>query len=340
MVCGPARRALTSHVPPCDIATRVNLDVFYKVYEMSGASSAAGLSPDGRDRYIVERLRAAGSPLSGEALSAELGVSRVALWKRVASLRAWGYGIEATRKGYELVRDDGLAGWELEAPGPVLLFDTVGSTMDEARALAAAGAPSGATVLALGQRSGRGRAGGPWDSPAGGLYLSTALRSPLPPSHAGALSLEAAAATLRALEAAGAPGLSYSWPGELRRGGDKVGGVLVEAYGDVAAAEYYVVGVGLSVAPGLLAEGSAARRASVAAAVVRELVAWCAAPRLEPGRWDRLAPPTGRRMTVELWNGERRSLSPAGFDSRGDLIAKEGGPSLSIGEYRSRSMEG
>lgn len=306
---------------------------------MIGSSPEATLSPAERDRYIVERLRAAGEPLSGESLAAELGVSRVALWKRVASLRAWGYGIEASRRGYELVRDDGLAGWELEAPGPVVLFDTVESTMDEARALAEAGAPSGAMVLALGQRSGRGRAGGAWDSPAGGLYLSTALRSSLPPSHAGALFLEAAAATLHALEAAGAPGLSYSWPSELRRGGEKVGGILVEAYGDIASADYYVVGVGLSVAPGLLAEGSTARRTSVAAALVRELVAWCAAPSLELGRWDSLAPPAGSHMSVELWNGERRAFEPVGFDTRGDLTGADG-TRLSIGEYRSHSIEG
>jgi len=306
---------------------------------MTASSHAAALSPDERDRYIVERLRDAGGPLSGEALAGELGVSRVALWKRVASLRAWGYGIGSSRRGYELVSDDGLAGWELDAPGPVLLFDTVGSTMDEARALAEAGAPSGATALALGQRSGRARAGGAWDSPAGGLYLSTALRSALPPSHAGALALEAAAATLRALESAGAGGLSYSWPGEFRRGGEKVDGALVEAYGDVAAAEYYVVGVGLSVAPGLLAGGTAAKRASVASAIVRELVAWCAAPLLDPGRWDRLLPPPGRRMTVVLWNGERRAFEPVGFDRRGDLYGADG-TSLSMGEYRSHSVEG
>jgi len=173
------------------------------------------LSPDQRDRYIVERLRASAKPVSGELLAVELGMSRVALWKRVESLKAWGYGIAATRKGYALGVDDGLAGWELDAPGPVVLYSTVGSTMDEARAMAEAGAPSGATVLALAQSAGRSRSGGAWESPAGGLYLSFVVRSPLPPSHAGALSLEAAAATLGALKKAGATGLSYRWPSDV-----------------------------------------------------------------------------------------------------------------------------
>jgi len=299
--------------------------------------SKRALSPDQRDRYIVERLRAAPGPVSGELLAAELGMSRVALWKRVESLKAWGYGIEATRKGYALGVDDGLAGWELDAPGPVVLYSTVGSTMDEARAMAEAGAPSGATVLALGQSAGRGRSGGSWESPVGGLYLSFVVRSPLPPSHAGALSLEAAAATVAALEAAGAAGIGFRWPNDIVAGAcggapRKAGGVLVEAYGDIAEADFYVVGVGLNVPPGLLAAGG--RRAELAAAIVRAVVSWSARPVLDPARWLSLAPPAGTRLLATLWNGGTRAVEPAGFDERGDLVSMDGGRPLSIGECR------
>ncbi len=299
--------------------------------------SRRALSPDQRDRYIVERLKATDGSVSGELLAAELGMSRVALWKRVESLKAWGYGIWATRKGYALGVDDGLAGWELDAPGPVVLYSTVGSTMDEARAMAEAGAPSGATVLALSQSAGRGRSGGSWESPAGGLYLSFVVRSPLPQSHAGALSLEAAAATVAALEAAGVAGVGFRWPNDIIAGARegaprKAGGVLVEAYGDIAAADFYVVGVGLNVSPGLLAEG--VRRAELAAAIVRAVVLWSASPALDPARWLRLAPPGDTRLSVTLWNGETRIVEPAGFDERGDLVSASGGRGLSVGECR------
>jgi len=313
------------------------------------------LSSGERDRYIVERLRSAGGPVSGEALAAELGMSRVALWKRVESLKAWGYGIEASRKGYELVRDDGLAGWELGAPGPVLLFDTVGSTMDEAAAMARDGAPSGTTVLALAQTAGRGRQGGAWASPSGGLYLSVVLRSALPPSHAGALSLEAAAATIRALEEAGATGLSYRWPSDILWGAGKeseprkAGGILVEAHGDIAAADCYIVGIGLSVAPlemagrGAATDGRgavAARRAALAATIVRSIVAWSDAPSLAPARWDRLRPASDRALDLDVWNGTKRRIVPSGFDARGDLVPADGGPAVSIGECRHIYKEG
>lgn len=321
-----------------------------------------GLSPDERDHYIVERLGSSQAPVSGEVLAAELGMSRVALWKRMESLKAWGYGIEASRKGYELVSNDGLAGWELgspgqTAPGSVLLFDTVGSTMDEARTLAVNGAPSGATVLALGQTAGRGRNGGAWESPAGGLYLSVVIRSQLPPSHAGALILEAALNALEALMQAGASALEFSWPGSIvshtaghgaaKTNPRKVGGILVEAYGDIGRADFYIVGLGLNTAPrelvphgGASGGGAPARRSAFAAGIVRSLVAWAADPRLDPARWQSLVPGKGSIMTLELWNGSRRTLVPVGFNDRGDLVSSKGGPAVSIGECRRIHKEG
>ncbi len=316
-----------------------------------------GLSPDEHDRYIIERLVSSPEPVSGEVLATELGMSRVALWKRIESLKAWGYGIEASRKGYELVRNDGLAGWELDAPGPVLLFGTVGSTMDEARALAVSGAPSGATVLALGQTAGRGRNGGVWESPAGGLYLSILLRSHLPPSHAGALALEAALSALEALKLAGSTALEFSWPGSIvsRTNGHgsaksnphKVGGVLVELYGDIGKIDYYLVGLGLNTAPseltlpgGAANRDAPARRSTLAAGIVRSLVDWAANPRLDPARWQGLVPDRGSTLTLELWNGSHRTFVPAGFNDRGDLVSARGGPAVSIGEIRRIYKEG
>jgi len=312
---------------------------------MSGERS---LSPDERDRYIVERLRSADGLVSGEALAAELGVSRVALWKRVEALKAWGYGIEASRKGYVLARDDGLALWELEYPGPVALFGQVGSTMDEAAALARAGAPSGAMVLALGQSAGRGRGGEAWDSPSGGLYFSIILRSALPPSHAGALSLEAALILVEGLEAAGIQGAVFGWPNAIVHAGAKVAGILVETQGDLGAASAYIVGLGVKAAllepsrAAALPDGTApgdkgpsvpARRAGRAALVARGLVDWASAPLLDPERWTPLLPSAPLR--VGLWSGESVIMRPAGFSARGDILSDDGSLGLSMGECRS-----
>lgn len=319
--------------------------------------NSRGLSPDEHDHCIVKRLLASPGPLSGEVLAAELGMSRVALWKRMASLKAWGYGIEASRRGYKLVSNDGLAGWELDSQGPVLLFETVGSTMDEARALAFSGAPSGATVLALGQTAGRGRNGSEWESPAGGLYLSTVIRSPLPPSHAGAMSLEVALQALDVLRLAGVASLDFSWPGSLvscassngavKARTHKVGGILVEVHGDIGRADFYIVGFGLNTAPrelvapgGASGNGAPARRSALAATIVRSLVAWADDPRLDPARWQSLVPGRGGTLTLELWNGSHRAFVPTGFNDRGDLMSSKGGPAVSIGECRRMHKEG
>ncbi len=332
-------------VQECRCVNRINC---LQVYEMSAKRMRdEPLSPDERDRYIIERLRKATEPLSGELLSAELGISRVAFWKRVESLKAWGYGIEASRKGYRLVSDDGLAGWEIDAPGPVVLFDTIGSTMDEAHALAGGGAASGTTVLALGQSAGRGLGGRSWGSPSGGLYISVVLRSAVPPSLAGALSLEASAVTLAALAAAGATSPAFRWPNDIVMADGqehrprKVGGVLVEPRGDLGHADYYVVGIGLSVAPLEFAKSTeSARRAHLAAGIVSALVGWALEPSIDPARWAWLAPDSDRAVRILLWNGVERSLVARGFNDRGDLLPADGGQPVSIGECRAIAYEG
>src|SRR5712692_810856 len=54
--------------------------------------------------------------------------------------------------------------------------EVVGSTNDEAKPLARAGAPEGTLVWAGEQTAGRGRRGHTWASPPGNLYLSLILR--------------------------------------------------------------------------------------------------------------------------------------------------------------------
>ena len=59
---------------------------------------------------VLEALQASRDDfLSGESLSATLGVSRAAVWKAIKKLREEGYPIEAvTNKGYMLIVDSWL----------------------------------------------------------------------------------------------------------------------------------------------------------------------------------------------------------------------------------------
>ena len=55
---------------------------------------------------ILAALRAAGDRVSGQALSARLGISRVALWKRIERLKRFAYRIDGDHGGYRLVEED------------------------------------------------------------------------------------------------------------------------------------------------------------------------------------------------------------------------------------------
>lgn len=259
-------------------------------------------------------------------------MSRVALWKRIQALRTWGYGVESGPFGHRLAIDDGIAPWELDPPGELALVAKTASTMDEAWRQAAAGAPSGSLSLALEQESGRGRSGEAWLSPPGGLYFTVLIRGSLPGSYIGAVALEAGLALMAEL---GGTGLGYRWPGSIlttpaaqdRMGGPaaaEAGGILAEHRPLSPGERGYAVGVGLRAEAVASLGASRVRRAAVAVAIARRLSAWAAAPACDGGRWADLAPPPGRPVSAELWDGSMRRFVPAGFNHRGELIDAAG----------------
>lgn len=130
-------------------------------------------------------------------------------------------------------------------------YDTVGSTNDEAKTLARAGAAAGTIVWARQQTAGRGRRGHFWVSPPGNLYMSVVARPGGMPGHAGQLSFVAALAlgeALLELTAAQLP-LSYKWPNDVLLGGRKLAGILLESEtGARGAIEFVVIGIGVNLA--------------------------------------------------------------------------------------------
>jgi BirA family transcriptional regulator, biotin operon repressor / biotin---[acetyl-CoA-carboxylase] ligase len=128
-------------------------------------------------------------------------------------------------------------------------YDTVGSTNDEAKRLAHAGAEEGTLVWALEQTAGRGRRGRAWASPPGNLYASLILRPRCPVDQAAQLGFIAALAigdTLGSI-CGRLEGLSYKWPNDVLLRGRKIAGILLESeLGAGAAPEFVVVGVGIN----------------------------------------------------------------------------------------------
>lgn len=128
-------------------------------------------------------------------------------------------------------------------------YETIGSTNDEAKRLALAGAPQGTLVWALAQSAGRGRRGRPWQSPPGNLYASLLLRPLGLAAQAAQLGFVAALGLGDALEPLLPRGhdLRFKWPNDVLLDGGKLAGILLEsetAAGDRVA--FVVIGVGVN----------------------------------------------------------------------------------------------
>ncbi|MGQ9903742.1 MAG: biotin--[acetyl-CoA-carboxylase] ligase [Anaerolineae bacterium] len=130
----------------------------------------------------------------------------------------------------------------------------VKSTMDEARELAARGAPEGTVVLADAQTAGRGRAGHTWHSPPGqSLYLSVVLRPRIPPPQAGWITMSAALAVIDTLEdlrdtvIAMPFSATLKWFNDVLLNARKVCGILVESSITGDRFDYAVLGIGLNI---------------------------------------------------------------------------------------------
>ena len=130
----------------------------------------------------------------------------------------------------------------------LLWYDTIGSTNDEAKILAAKGAPHGTVLIADHQTKGRGRMGRTFQSPGGkGIYLSAILRPNCKPDCLMHLTCAVAVAMCDAVEKVCGVRPGVKWINDLILGGRKLGGILAEMSlrpdGNV---QYAVVGIGIN----------------------------------------------------------------------------------------------
>lgn len=237
----------------------VNLKRRESVYILAGLWYSEGdkEGANGMSREKVYRALAAreGEFLSGESLSASLGITRAAVWKAVEQLRRGGAPIEArTGLGYRLGPEDRLESETvaayLSAPIENLRFaGQVDSTNSECRRLAEQGAPDGTVVIAESQTAGRGRRGRSFSSPSGmGLYLSVLWRPDCGAERLLPLTALVAVAVCRAVERCGGVSPRIKWPNDLVLSGKKVCGILTEMTleGETGSVESVVVGVGIN----------------------------------------------------------------------------------------------
>ncbi len=268
-------------------------------------------------RDVLDAL--ATGPVSGPDLAEELGLSRAAVWKHVEALRGAGFEIESDGAGYRLADVSGFGGaaveFGLEAPYTVEYHDSVQSTNDRARELAAEGGEN-VVVLADEQTGGRGRLDRAWASPSGGVWLSILLRPGVPPARTPLFTLAAAVATVRAAREAGVDAV-IKWPNDVLVADSerKLAGVLTEMGGETDRLDWLVVGVGVNAnvdpaaVPGERATTLRAAAGDVdRRAFTQRLVEEFHTLRGHPDRvlpaWRDRASTLGRRVRVETPGGE------------------------------------
>ena len=253
-----------------------------------------------------------------------------------------------------LAAEPAWSGWP-----PVIMRDTVASTMDEVRTLAEEGSPEGTVVLAREQRAGRGRHGRRWESAADrGVWLSVLLRPTASIEQVALLPLVVGLAVRDSLAQRYGVNVVVKWPNDVLvssvHSGDeswlKVAGILAEVLPGGAV----VVGVGVNIgdahtlpstaaslraslldAAATLPEHDERARTRVAAGVLADIAAsyrkWCT------GDWDfsryrencitigrqvhvqHLTDPSGRSLSGE------QGLTAVAVNDAGQLIVRDVG---------------
>ena len=199
---------------------------------------------------ILNALQNSSDWLSGEQLSRQIGISRVAVWKHINILKEEGYPICSEHRGYRLTGvQDNLSSLDFSDDEKILFYRELESTMEEAgrKIRQTEGEKGDYIILTDHQNAGQSRNGGPWSSPEGGIYMTCVLNRPFPLSEASVIPLRGALAALKSLQNCGINGLSFHPPGEILLQGKKVGGILEDYRVRGGRILWFTLGIGIHI---------------------------------------------------------------------------------------------
>jgi BirA family biotin operon repressor/biotin-[acetyl-CoA-carboxylase] ligase len=201
-----------------------------------------------KDR-ILKILKQDKTVVSGQSISAQLGISRVSVWKHIQKLQALGYDILATASGYRLENSPDIPypwefpGWESR----LIYHPELPSTMAVAKELARNDCPHFTTVIAGRQISGRGRLNRSWLSEEGGLYFTMVLRPDLPPVLSFRVSFLASVTLARTLNEIFNIDARVKWPNDILVSERKISGMLSELEAESDRLAFINIGLGINV---------------------------------------------------------------------------------------------
>jgi BirA family biotin operon repressor/biotin-[acetyl-CoA-carboxylase] ligase len=205
-------------------------------------------------------ILADGEFYSGEALAQRLGVSRASVFNALAGVAEHGVALQRIRgRGYRLAQPwqrlerEEILRWLGEAAGQfdIGILPQAASSNTLLLQRAAQCAASGSVLAVELQTAGRGRMGRVWCSGLGStLTFSLLWRFDCGLNALSGLSLAVGVAIARALNGLGAQDVRLKWPNDIladiSETGSKLGGVLIEAQGDMLGPSTVVIGIGLN----------------------------------------------------------------------------------------------
>jgi len=290
----------------------------------------------------ILRLLLSGETLSGEDMARPLSLSRAAVWKHIAELRASGFNVLALPgKGYKLGNSPDTLHQALvhlyyqpRILGRRIIFvKECGSTNAELKNLSDAANPDleGLVIAADLQTAGRGRRGRSWEAkPGEALLFSLLLHPPFPPSQLHGITLLAGVAVAEALARYGAHA-SLKWPNDVYLNGGKLCGILAETNAELEHTNFVVLGIGLNVSghpkgigqnvTDLAREGITLKRAELLAGILARLeenynLFLCGHLETIHEKWRNLTHTLGRQVTAQTLQGEftglAKDISPNG----------------------------
>ena len=198
---------------------------------------------------MLKELRSQREIISGEKLSATLGISRVSVWKHIHKLQELGYHILSTPNGYRLIDSPDIPfPWEFSDRGfNVLYYPEVSSTMDTAKDLARKNCPDFTVAVAGRQTKGRGRLKRRWLSDDGGLYFTMVLRPDIPVLLSSRVNFLASLTLARVLRKMLQIDAAVKWPNDILVNGRKISGMLSELEAETDRVLFINIGMGINV---------------------------------------------------------------------------------------------
>ncbi len=193
---------------------------------------------------------------SGEILASELGISRSSVFMALDAAAALGIALQRVRgRGYRLTHP-----WQQLNLKEVLhdlgknselfnieILQEASSSNSLLLKKASSGAPSGSVLVIELQTAGRGRMGKIWYSGLGNaLTFSLLWRFECGLNALSGLSLAVGVAVVRALVKLGGQNVQLKWPNDIMVERGKLGGILIEAQGDMLGPSAVVIGIGLN----------------------------------------------------------------------------------------------